>query len=433
MSDCLTNKLLKLFKEQISKIVKSVIDASLIFMVPLWHRRKLKKLRGRKKFKIVFFALNSSAWKFETLYRLMEKDEHFDPLILVCPITYYDRDNMIRLMDKEYDYFRSHGYSVLNSCNSGTGNWLDVKKEIAPDVIFFTHPWDMSRPQYLIRNYLDHLTCYSPYGFYVSDLHRKSYSDFFYSALWRNFLETEIHKGFYSEMSKRPSNGVVTGYPWADLITDKNYKPGNPWKKSIYNLKRIIWAPHHTIPEQGNSIDFSSFLTYSGIMISVAERLHDRIQIAFKPHPLLKKKLYTDPGWGKERTDKYYLKWALMDNGQLCEDDYSDLFLTSDAMIHDSMSFIAEYLYAGKPSLFLMNDPDIEKRLNEIGKLAVRQHYHAFNEKDISDFIEDVVLAGNDIKEDERKEFCNIYLKPPNSVTASENIFNEIRACLFNA
>ena len=80
-----------------------------------------------------------------------------------------------------------------------------------------------------------------------------------------------------------------------------------------------------------------------------------------------------------------------MDNGLLCEGDYNDLFLTSDAMIHDSMSFIAEYLYVMKPSLFLMNDPDIENRLNDFGRMAVRQHYHAYNEQDISDFIENVV------------------------------------------
>ena len=433
MSD-LTNKYrLTSFIQKIRSVARSVKDRYLLFMIPFWQRRTLKRIRKKNKFKVVFFALNSSAWKFEILYRLMEKDERFDPIVIICPITYYESDTMFRLMEREFDFFSSRGYEVINSYNSETGKWIDVRKEIDPDLIFFTHPWNMTRPEYLIREYTGYLTCYSPYGFYVSDLHRISYSDFFYPALWKNFLETDIHKGFYNELSGRPSNGVVTGYPWADLMRIDGYEPVSPWKNGSFNRKKIIWAPHHTIPSQGNTLDFSSFITYSGFMVELAGKYHDSIQIAFKPHPLLKKKLNADTGWGREKTEKYYLQWVEMDNGQLCEDDYNDLFLTSDAMILDSMSFIAEYLYVMKPSLFLMNDREIGKRLNDFGRLAVRQHYHAYNEKDIIGFIEDVVLGGNDVKAEERRDFCKNYLNPPGSVTASENIFNELKRCITQA
>ena len=83
--------------------------------------------------------------------------------------------------------------------------------------------------------------------------------------------------------------------------------------------------------------------------------------IAFKPHPILKPKLYKHALWGKERTDAYYHCWETMENTQLEMSDYIDLFMTSDAMIFDSVSFMTEYLYTKKPALFLCRE-GIEKQ-----------------------------------------------------------------------
>jgi hypothetical protein len=60
--------------------------------------------------------------------------------------------------------------------------------------------------------------------------------------------------------------------------------------------------------------------------------------------------LEQDPNWGSEKTTAYYDKWDNLDNGQFKSGDYVDL-LTSDALIHDCGSFMAEYLVVGKPAL----------------------------------------------------------------------------------
>jgi CDP-glycerol glycerophosphotransferase (TagB/SpsB family) len=197
------------------------------------------------------------------------------------------------------------------------------------------------------------------------------------------------------------------------------------------SLKRIIWAPHHTIDFR-EGLGYSNFLRYHQIMLDIAENYKDKIQIAFKPHPLLKVKLSKHEEWGKQRTHNYYLTWENLDNGQLETDDYVDLFNTSDAMIFDSASFLAEYLYCGKPSLFTFSDSNTKDRFNEFGKLALEQHYHAYNETQIMDFIENVVCAGKDIKKENRKVFYHKHLIPPNDKTASENIYNEIINAIWN-
>src|SRR5690606_6795936 len=148
-------------------------------------------------------------------------------------------------------------------------------------------------------------------------------------------------------MPNKGKNVVITGFPSLDTLLDKTYKPKNYWK---HNQKiKIIWAPHHTI-EGTETINFSNFLQYSEVIVELTEKYKDHIQIAFKPHPILYPKL--SKIWSKEKTDIYFTKWKEGTNTQIEEGDYIDLFLTSDGMIFDSCSFLNEYLYTQKPSIF---------------------------------------------------------------------------------
>jgi hypothetical protein len=93
-------------------------------------------------------------------------------------------------------------------------------------------------------------------------------------------------------------------------------------------------------------------------------------------------------------------------------------------MIHDCASFVVEYLYTKKPIMFLFHDENVPERFNEIGKKALNEHYYGKNKKDIILFLEDVVLKNNDKKQNDRINFFEEWLKPPNGITPTENIFN---------
>ena len=103
------------------------------------------------------------------------------------------------------------------------------------------------------------------------------------------------------------------------------------------------------------------------------------------------------------------------------------MFLTCDALIHDSASFIVEYLYTGKPSLFLAKDTDIRSRFNEIGNKALDVLYIGNNKTDIYNFINEVVLSDIDNKKFERLNFYENIVKPPNNDCASNNIVNHLK------
>jgi len=397
------------------------------------HKKALKRVRKKEKIKAVFFLLHESSWKYDHLYKLMELDDRYDPVIILCPFYRTGEDDVMWVMSKTYNSFKKNGYNIFKSLNEETGQWLDVKKEIQPDIVFFTIPYSFTRPEYLIQNYLDTLTCYVPYGYKNSYLNQLHFNQATQNLVWKFFLETNIHQELSRKYSRNKGvNTVVTGYPGMDTLLSKSYIPKNVWKIKHRNIKRIIWAPHHTIPDYGATLDFSTFLKYCDFMLELAEKYKDQLQFAFKPHPILRANLSNSSIWGKQRTDNYYKKWEELSNGQLNEFEYLDLFITSDAMIHDCGSFSVEYLYTLKPVMFLINDESITDRYNEVGKMAFSKLYHGRNKDEIESFIVNTVLMCNDYKSEERIKFFNEIIKPPNGITASENIFNFITAQIFN-
>lgn len=402
-----------------------LIEYPIIHTQPARHRKALEKLRkkGHVKVKVAFFLTHSSVWKYEGVYRLMEQDPRFEPIVIVCPVVNYGRKNMLMEMEKAFKMFVEQGYNVIRAYDENNDSYLDVKKEIAPDIIFYTNPYKgLIDDRYYITRFKDILTCYVNYSYSVSINEKAIYDTILANTVWRFFLENDIiYQGFCNQSRNKAYNGIVSGYPGVEDLEYETRNDGHIWKLRGKEIKRIIWAPHHTIEEK-ETLNYSNFLDFSETMLKIAEQRKDQIQISFKPHPLLKVKLYNHKNWGKEKTDFYYKKWATGENTQLDTDLYIDLFNSSDALIHDCGSFIAEYLHCGKPALFIFNKKSKEQ-FNEFGQLALNQHYHAVNEYQITEFIDNVVCGGNDVKKDSRKMFYNTYLSPPNNKKPSENIF----------
>jgi hypothetical protein len=392
-----------------------------------WKYKKIvQKIKKKDKIKVAFFLIHESVWKYDDLYKLMESDHRFEPVVVVCPYMKDDPENMFFVMDQAYNTFHAKQFNVIKAYNEETNTWLGVKKEIQPDIVFFTNPHRITKAEYYITNYLNCLTCYVPYNFGNSHLFQMMHNQIFHNVLWRLFAETNIHRDYSVKYADNKGiNVFVTGFPGTDLLLNRNYIPTNIWKQKDKKIKKIIWAPHHSIDNDISFLSYSSFLRYADYMLNIIDEYQGKIQIAFKPHPLLKKKLYDEASWGKEKTDNYYNSWNNMLNGQLVEGDYIDLFLSSDAMIHDSGSFLIEYIYTGKPVLHTNRDENLRDRMNAFGVLAFNLHYHAKNEKDIKAFIENL-LNNKDEKKQERAAFLTSKLLPPNHKSASQNIYDEI-------
>ena len=394
----------------------------LIKRVPSRQRKALQELQGKEKIRCVFFALFDSVWKYDVIYRIMEKHPRFEPVILVCPIVNYGRVNMLKNMEESLLYYKKKGFRVLKSYDEKTDSYLDVRKTLNPDIIFFTNPYKgLIDDQYFITEFQDKLTIYVPYSMNNSKAHEANYGLILYNLLWRHYLPTTKHLDYSIAYSRNKGrNSVVSGYPAIEELVDGHETTGADWKLPNKELKKIIWAPHHTIEPVG-VVYFSCFLRYCDFMIKMACKYSDKIQMVFKPHPLLKNKL--DLLWGKEKADAYYAKWKKMPNTNVNEGDYIDLFLTSDAMIHDSGSFISEYLYVNKPVMRTLNDVDESEKMNDFAMECISNHYLAKKESDIEQFIQNVIHDVDPLK-DKRTKFVEQVLMPKGS--PSENIVNDI-------
>lgn len=389
------------------------------------YKEIVRKIRRRKgPIRVVFFALDSNTWKYDSVFQAMQNDPLFYPLVLAVPQVNKGRDFMLYQLKHGMDYYTSKGYPALCSYNEETDSYVDALS-LKPDIVFFSNPYDgLVDDRYNIRHFFNTcLTCYVNYA-YCNVPKQYSCASLFHQKVWNYYVECEENlneiKKYYSG-----NNCVVTGYPTADLFSS-TIVTGKDWKRKNESLKRVIWAPHHTIEGNTSLIQFSTFLYYYADMLKIAEDYKGVVQFVFKPHPLLKPALYGHPDWGKERTDAYFDYWANGDNTAYINGDYIDLFKSSDALIHDCGSFIIEYLYVQKPVMILGNCDRISQS-NEVGRKAYACHYEGKSEKDIRMFIDDVVIKGADSLNEKRSMFYKENLLPPNGMTVAENIVADLK------
>ena len=95
-------------------------------------------------------------------------------------------------------------------------------------------------------------------------------------------------------------------------------------------------------------------------------------------------------------------------------------------MIHDSSSFIVEYIYTNKPVAYTYRKAWLAPSYNAIGTEVLKVHYSLHEASAIKGFIDDVVLSGNDTLEPMRKTFAKHFLNDGTGLF-SENVVNEIR------
>jgi len=385
------------------------------------HENAIERTKLKEKIRVVFFALHPGIWKVDTLYKKMIDHPYFEPIILVCPIGSGDKGEILKYMNLCENMFVDKGYKVVLAYNKKNNTYLNVKKELKPDIIFYTNPYQgRIHKNYFITNYPDILTCYVPYSSMIVNSEMQ-FNKPLTNLLWRFFVDNRFSQDMTRRYSKDAGkNVVVSGFPSLDVLLDKSYQPKKVWKND--QKIKIIWAPHHTI-EGTESINFATFLQFSDFMVELTKKYQEYIQVAFKPHPLLYVKLCKI--WGNDKTEEYYTKWEEMSNTQLETGDYIDLFLTSDAMIFDSCSFLNEYLYTKKPSAFITNDI-VQQQLNDYGLDAFNCHQHVRTEEDITNFIESLKNNNPDPLSAEKDSYYKKYISMFEEESASERILSEI-------
>lgn len=393
------------------------------FILPRLVERVSRKEKDRVN--VVFLALNISMWRYDGVFRKLQADTRFNPVILTAMRTNESQDEQIADQNQMIEYFFAKGYKVIPGFDANAQKWLDLH-DLAPDIVFYTQQYSIAlAPQYncdIVKEYA--LICFAPYSLtLVTEEH--NYNLEIHNYAWFNFMVSR----YYLDIGRKYSyigcsNAVPVGYGVGEEIAAamERCSRDTVWYK-VDGRKKVIWAPHHTIGVC-NGFQIGAFLEICDEMLRLRDEYRDSIVFAFKPHPMMLTKLYRE--WGKDRADAYYRNWAEGENSFLADGTYIDLFAQSDAMIHDSSSFIVEYIYTNKPVAYTYRKAWLAPSYNEIGTEALKVHYDLHDPSEIKGFFEDVVLAGKDTLESARRKFAKDFLNDGTG-SFSENVVNEIR------
>jgi hypothetical protein len=415
----LLKKIKKILPKKVRHILLSIriCERILILEQPYLHKKALRKVQEKvkkgEKIQVAFFLINVSVWKWDELFKMMLSSRLFSPVIVICPIINHGREYMLETLNQCIYFFKEKKYPFIVTYEEQRDTYINVQKEIAPDLIFYTNPYKgLIDNRYFITRFRKVLTCYIPYAFFPVE-GKWVFDQLLHNLCWLIFSETSFHIELAKRYERRQAkNMVFTGYPGCDPFLFGMKPQNNVWKNA--NLKKIIWAPHH--------IDIKQFVDIAYLFIDITYKYQDKIQVAFKPHPLLKPKLRSY--WEKSKIEEYYTLWENLPNGQYENSDYTDLFLNSDALIHNSGSFLTEYFCTGKPC-FSTHTNETLKELSEFGCQIIDLHYRiSINE--IEDYLNRVIINGDDYKKNQRLKFINNFIIPPNNKSATENIFEII-------
>lgn len=390
-----------------------------LFFLPFYQYCLVQILKKKPRINVLFFAMSLPMWRYQNLYKLLSEHPKFNCYVVIVPCKSFTNSHQEEAIKELAAYFTKTKVPYVLGINDD-GSFLDVKKKIKPDILFYPQPYkDIIPDSFSYRRFYNKLLCYYPYAFWRSK-DEWSYNLDFHKIAWKLFYSTELHRKdaiFYS--SNRGRNVEIVGYPTADDFMSQSHKDG--WKKSNVVKKRIIWAPHFTISD-GGYITQSNFLWMADFMLELAEKYSNKLQFAFKPHPRLFSELCRNKDWGNSKTKNYYNRWDKLENGQVEKGEFIDLFMTSDAMIHDSGSFGVEYHYSRNPVMYIADNFEAQvSEMAKFGQLAMQQHYVGKTKQDIINFIENVVLKGDDPMKTGREQFVMDYLLPPNGKTVAQN------------
>lgn len=409
-----------------------------------------EKIKQGEKIKVAFLAISAAQWPAEEVYRLMETDRRCECYIVVCPLSGRDKEDMKRTYIQTYQFLEQSDHEVRKAYDEENERYLEWEELGGmPDIVIHLSPWYRALPEkYQIEAFpLKCINCYIPYGIYVENsedgkyLDNVAYNKGFINMLWRVYTDSERNlEGYKSYELLHGKNVLYSGYAKMDYFFNKRPYGKDEIKRiwkipentDVNEIKRVIIAPHHSIRSSAGLI-FSTFPKNVYFWLYLAKKYKDKISFIFKPHPNLRHRaVETGVFESFDAYDAYLEEWESLPNAKVVqESSYREIFATSDGMIMDSISFLAEYMYVDKPLLFLRRKG---QAFNDLGKEILECCYQKGGDDymGIEEFLEQTILGGKDERKKVRNAVFDRNLNYPkiNQRMACETIYQDI-ASLF--
>jgi hypothetical protein len=357
--------------------------------------------------KVVFLGLYFEAWdSLEEVYRQMLDDPRFEPIVVSLPrkltgqLKYADEN-------KAHRFFESQGIEHIRfdfgSDESSNELGFEKLKELAPDYIFTNYPWQRNYQPAIRFDKLAEISrlCYVPYfslamvqepddepggGMNGGTVATHLYKQRLHQLASLLFTQDALVKQAFSQTDRGESYVHFVGSPKIDALRLLAEEGRASWPMEG-DAFRIIWAPHHSYSPHW--LNFGVFSKIANQMLDFAKANPD-IQVVLRPHPFLWGTLIDRKVMPEETLSDWRRNWDQLPNTSVDEDgSYAELFLATDLLMTDGISFLGEYpLISGKPAVFFENEG--HWNFTPIGEIASEA---AVTVKSFTEFVDAVELA----------------------------------------
>ena len=303
--------------------------------------------------RVAFLPLYTEAWdSFAEVYERMSKDDRFEVRVFTI--------NRKLTGDPEF-HGQGEAYDYLNSIkvqNTMIGS-VDELRAFAPDYTFINYPWQRNYEEQYRVDQLVKFTkiAYIPYFLLpmvtepwdvgVAGHYYRQRSHQLASLIFTQDRNTKRAFGLTERGNKYVK---FTGSPKIDSMMKRARKA----KRVMRSRYRIVWAPHHSYGPLW--LNFGTFAQMHNQMLDFAAK-HKDVDIVFKPHPFLLGTMTGRELMSQQELDDWLKAWdALPNTSTNTDSDYVNVFVNSDMLICDGISFLGEYpLITGRPAVFIEN------------------------------------------------------------------------------
>lgn len=412
---CILFKQYCILNNNILKAAKYFFNLNEIeFQSKINYLKTIKKLKQEKrKIKVAFLCEENAKWGYQSVWEEFKKDENFEVLpIINLPILTYSRQEFTQ--EKNEKFFDMFNMESLDGFNQEKNEYKSLE-EMRPDIIFYQQPWYIIQSQlpqivskYALCTIVSYgLTSINANSWGSQDTREKM------GNFWKMFCESKYHEKFYKKAALLKNKDITyaIGYPKLDFYLsdiDENFE--NLWKDKAHSHPRIIWAPHYSIDNYGLSM--SNFKEQYKFFLDFAKN-HKEYHFIFKPHPMLKHKCIEEKFMSEEEFEKYINEWNCLENAVVYDKgNYFDIFKSSDVLITDCSSFLAEYFYSGKPIIFFDNNNRAE--FNSFGKKLKKHFYIPKKLNDLESLLYKLLILKDDTNFSKRQKIIQDRYYYPN-------------------
>lgn len=335
------------------------------------------RLKYRKRISIGFVTYSASMWTLDPIYKKLQKNNKYTVDLIIARFQMPSKESIEKTYTQTKEYFSdvfNYKYITPDSKDFCIDKY---------DILFYCTPFDFYDKCLNVRNIKQKtLICYSCYSYMLAEKLEKLDLPM-YLLSWKLFCDSAFYKKLIETNSRiYTNNAFYCGF----VKMDKFYLCPSKYKK---NQKLIIYAPHHSLVNDRTR--FSTFDKNYRTILELVDKYKD-VKWVIKPHPLLKvHSIRSGLFHSGAEYDDYLNEWMKRPNAEVNENgEYINLFLQSDGLITDSVSFMAEYQFTKKPLLLLESG---YQKYNEFGNKIVKILYSCAGDdtKSIEKYVNNII------------------------------------------